>query len=149
MQGSKHLRAKLWIAGVSTAAILLGCESEPIKQQAANDQLSTAEEVKAKTGTDKRERQDAAQATVAPQAAPSLPYGDVAQGAVMAPASPAAEIDMSAGAAAPAEYVAPPASYVPPVNGALMGGAAWNQPIPGEGENYIATTESPVKQAAL
>ncbi len=40
MQGTKLPRkspgAKLWIAGVSTIAILLGCETEPVKEQAAN-----------------------------------------------------------------------------------------------------------------
>jgi Ca-activated chloride channel family protein len=150
MQGSKHPRAKLWIAGVSTAAILLGCEAEPIKQQAANDQLSTAEEAKVKTDGAKRERQDAAQAAVAPQAVPAVPYGNVAQGALMAPASPASEIDMSAGAAAPAEYAPAPASSVPPLNGAFTDSTVWIQPIiPGESENYIATADSPVKQAAL
>ncbi len=40
MQGTKLTRAKLWIAGVSTIAILVGCEAEPVKEQAANSNES-------------------------------------------------------------------------------------------------------------
>ena len=36
MQGSKLPAARLWIAGVSTVAILLGCDAQPLKDQAAN-----------------------------------------------------------------------------------------------------------------
>src|SRR5215467_5592810 len=84
MQGSKlhgtRLRARLWIAGVSTAAILLGCEAEPAKDQAANSNQLSTQEAKVKS-SDKKEA--------------------VAQGA----ATPAAEIDQysqGTSAAAPA-----------------------------------------------
>lgn len=38
MQGSKlpGKTPRFWIAGVSTALILVGCEAEPLKEQAAN-----------------------------------------------------------------------------------------------------------------
>ena len=42
MQGSKVPAARLWIAGVSTVAILLGCEAQPLKDQAANSNQPVA-----------------------------------------------------------------------------------------------------------
>ena len=125
MQGTKLPGARLWIAGVSTIAILLGCETEPVKEQAAN-----GNEAKVVTQDQARLRDGAALGQAAPAAAPEAePYGEVAQAqavpqAAQAPSySSPMEVDFSR-----ADRIAPP--------------------IPGEGENYIATGESPVKQVA-
>src|SRR5262249_60337262 len=71
MQGSKlhgtRLRARLWIAGVSTAAILLGCEAEPAKDQAANNNQLSTQEAKVKSG-DKKEAGVTQGAAIAPAA---------------------------------------------------------------------------------
>jgi Ca-activated chloride channel homolog len=135
MQGTKLPGAKLWIAGVSTIAILLGCEAQPVKQEAANGNeykypsQSAAEGGQAKvvTGDQARLQEGAALGQAAPAGAPEAkPYGEVAQAVPQAaPASSfsSQEIDYSRAQ-----------SYAPP--------------IPGEGENYIATSDSPVKQVA-
>src|SRR5688500_7988144 len=152
MQGTKLTRAKLWIAGVSTLAILLGCETEPVKEQAANSNATTyPAQPKEEGGEAKVITRDA----VAPQASPAAPYGEIAQGAV--PASPAPP-------AASSESVIivqgmPDAEYDQLAQqGALAGNAgAFRQrgdhfaapPLPGEGENYIATSDSAVKQVAV
>ena len=149
MQGTKLPRAKLWIAGVSTLAILMGCEAQPVKQEAANGARLSAEEG----------RSDAAQgqqSATAPAAIPVEPVqmGDTSiapkeaktkaqavQGGLDA-AAPAAEIDQfAAGQAAPAS-----AYSDAQVN--FQQGTVFAQPLPGEGENYIATSDSPVKQVA-
>ncbi|HET6621411.1 MAG TPA: VWA domain-containing protein [Dongiaceae bacterium] len=61
--------ARLWIAGVSTVAILLGCEAQPLKDQAANsNQPAAHEEAKVKSDDAKKPVQ-----AVAPQAAIAPP----------------------------------------------------------------------------
>ena len=153
MQGTKLPRAKLWIAGVSTLAILVGCETEPVKQQAANgnqpareesadttrqgaiaieavppmaDMSATPKEAKAQT--------EAAQGIV--QAAPS--YGQLAEREAVASPAPA---QLSNSGAMRADLS----------QGGLFGqgGDQFVPSIPGEGENYIATGVSPVKQVAV
>ncbi|HSE76131.1 MAG TPA: von Willebrand factor type A domain-containing protein, partial [Dongiaceae bacterium] len=115
MQGSKLPRARLWIAGVSTVAILLGCEAQPLKDQAANSNQPVAhEEAKVKPV----DAQKQAQATAAPQAA-------------IAP-SQAQAYDQMAGAS-----VGAPVTGITPMPA-----------IPGEGENYLPSEESPIKQVA-
>ena len=137
MQGTKLTRAKLWIAGVSTLALLLGCEAQPIKEQAANgNEYSYPAKSKAESDEEKvvtqgaATRQDSVSAQATPPAAPA-PYGEVA------------ELE-----AAPA----PAPAYAPSNSGAMQAtlgqGSALGQPLPGQGENYIATSESPVKQVA-
>ncbi len=61
MQGTKlpgkPARARLWIAGVSTAAILLGCEAQPVNEQSANgNQLSAPQYAEFKTAKKKEDR---------------------------------------------------------------------------------------------
>jgi Ca-activated chloride channel family protein len=135
MQGTKLPGAKLWIAGVSTLAILLGCEAQPVKQEAANGNEykypspSAAESGQAKVVTGDRTRlQDgAALGQAVPAGTPEAePYGEVAQAQAVpqAPSFSSAEIDYSRAG-----------SYTPP--------------LPGEGENYIATSDSAVKQVAV
>ncbi|HEY1385154.1 MAG TPA: VWA domain-containing protein [Dongiaceae bacterium] len=134
MQGSKlhgpRLRARLWIAGVSTAAILLGCEAEPAKDQAANsNQLSTQQEAKVKS-SDKKEAERAAAA-----APPAAEIDQYSQGTPAAASSPAPVVDI-----APQGY-ANPGAYQAPM-GALP------VVVPGEGENYAGIEESAVKEVA-
>jgi Ca-activated chloride channel homolog len=137
MQGSKLQSARLWVAGVSTVAILLGCEAQPFKDEAANNNQLSAQEAKVKSADTKKETE--AQGAAAPAAA-------VAPQATIA--SPAAEVDQyaqSAPAAAPAPAQA--AGF----SGALLGqsGETWTAPvIPGEGENYLPSNDSPIKEVA-
>src|SRR5688500_15277763 len=153
MQGTKLPGAKLWIAGVSTLAILLGCETEPVKEQAANSNASTyPAESKAKGDQAKLvtqgqvARQDATHAQATPPAAPaeSAVFGE---GGLVAPAAPAAEVDQLAGAA----QGAPAMGLYPTTGGEAyrQRGDYFAQPVPGEGENYIATSDSAVKQVAV
>jgi Ca-activated chloride channel family protein len=150
MQGTKLPAARLWIAGVSTVAILLGCEAQPVNQAANGNQQKTQEEVKAAGG---RLDQGAITVDTTPMvdatATPKLQKEklDIAQGALAVPVSPAAEVDQLAGAAM---GVATPQPYAEPVP---MADAAFAQRhatplMPGEGENYVATNDSPVKQVA-
>ena len=135
MQGTKLTRAKLWIAGVSTIAILLGCETEPVKEQAANGNRPAGEESRATA----QRQPDAIAVETVPMADMSVAHNqaktkaDAIQGAVQAepaygaaPASPTAEHDQLA------------------QQGALAGNAgAFKQrgdyfatpPLPGEGES--------------
>jgi Ca-activated chloride channel family protein len=151
MQGTKLTGAKLWIAGVSTLAILMGCEAQPIKEQAANSNATTyPAQPKEEGGEAKAATRDA----VAPQASPAAPYGEMAQGAASAsPVPPAASSE-------PIVILQgmPDAEYGQRAQqGALAGsgdvfrrkGDHFAQPIPGEGENYIATSDSAVKQVAM
>src|SRR5262245_26702647 len=82
MQSSKLPASRLWIAGVSTALILVSCEGEPMKDQAANsNQAMVQEEAKTKAEADKK-----VQGQAAPQAyRQSGPVIDIAP-----PASPIA-----------------------------------------------------------
>jgi Ca-activated chloride channel family protein len=152
MQGTKlpsrSPGAKLWIAGVSTIAILLGCETEPVKEQAANSNATTYPAQPKEEGGEFKvvPRQAEPKAAQAP-AEPSL----YAEGGLASPAAPAAEIDQLAGAS-----VGQPAPSGSPILGIdsstgeafRQRGDHFAQPIPGEGENYIATTDSAVKQVA-
>src|SRR6185295_16906622 len=98
MQGSKLPGARLWIAGVSTALILIGCEAQPVKEQAANTNQSTypakskAESTaelsagvapsparEAKVVTD--QSQLAGAAVAQPQTAPAAPAAEINQNA--------------------------------------------------------------------
>jgi Ca-activated chloride channel homolog len=148
MQGtklpSKTPGARLWIVGVSTALVLIGCEAQPIKEQAANgNEPSTQEETKVDAaGLTKKE--PVAQGGIAPQAAPAVPYGEVEQGAALGDTT--AEVGQMTGArSAPA-----PTLGVAPGTGAYKQKAELQiaPAVPGEGENYIATGDSPVKQVA-
>src|SRR4029453_9358143 len=111
MQGTKLPRAKLWIAGVSTLAILMGCEAQPVKQEAANGaEYKYPSESKAKSGEvvtqDQAMRQEgAALGQAAPAATPEAePYGEIAQAQVAPQAAQAPghsapmEIDITQGA---------------------------------------------------
>ena len=152
MQGTKlpsrSPGAKLWIAGVSTIAILLGCETEPVKEQAANSNATTYPAQPKEEGGEFKvvPSQAEPQAAQAP-AEPSL----YAEGGLASPAAPAAEVDQLAGAS-----VGQPAPSGSPILGIdsstgeafRQRGDHFAQPIPGEGENYIATTDSAVKQVA-
>jgi Ca-activated chloride channel family protein len=155
MQRSKLPGSRLWIAGVSTAAILLGCEAQPVKENAANsNQPSTQEEAKAAGGRVDQGAIAVEAVPIAPQAAPVPQYDQMAGAPLgkpkaeeapaygMAPASPSAEFKMNQGgahlgAASPAvgDYRSRADAIVTPL-------------IPGQGENYIATSDSAVKQVA-
>jgi Ca-activated chloride channel family protein len=149
MQGTKLTRAKLWIAGVSTLAILLGCETEPVKQQAANGNQPAGEESPAAA----RSRQDA----IAVEAVP--PMADMSAAPKEAKAKQAepsyGQLAEAEAAASPAPAQLAPSNSGKPVidltRGQVFGEGddRFVQPVPGEGENYIATGVSPVKQAAV
>jgi len=144
MQGTKLPGVKLWIAGVSTIAILLGCETEPVKEQAAN-----GNEAKVVTQDQARLRGSAAGSgapAAAPEPAADQPFGS---GGIAAPAAPAAEVDQFADARATTQAAQAPASSSPMEVTLRQEGAVFGQPVPGEGENYIATGASPVKQVAV
>src|SRR5690348_16482144 len=119
MQGTKQpgkpTTTRLWIAGISTAAMLLGCEAQPpLKDEAANsNQPSTLQEAKQK-------KEAVAAGAIAPQAAPVL------------------DINQPAGSPAPQATD----GFV------IKSDAAYSPLIPGEGENYMTTGDSPVKQVA-
>ncbi len=150
MQGTKLPRAKLWIAGVSTVAILLGCEAQPVKEQAANsNKARQSRRPQPIQGAARGSRKKPSQATWAPQAAAVIPDAEVAQGGAQAPAPRLARSTSSARAAERADYMTAPAAHCGCDGRSCRAGATSSQPIPGEGENYIATTESPVKQAAV
>src|SRR5688572_9208489 len=136
MQGTKLPRisrgAKLWIAGVSTLAILLGCETEPVKEQAANGNRPAGEESSATTR----------QGAVAVEAVPPMAdmgvarkeaktKADAIQGGLATPAVPAAEVDQLAGAA----QGAPAMGLYPTTGGEAyrQRGDYFAQPVPREG----------------
>jgi len=141
MQGSKLPGSRLWIAGVSTALILVGCEAQPVNEQAANNNQSNypakskaesaaelgagvAPSAEAKVATD--QSQLAGAAVGQPQAAPAAPGAEIdqyAQSGALVSASPATAFQQRA------DFQA-------------------TQIVPGEGENYIATSDSPVRQVA-
>src|SRR5262245_53036930 len=118
MQGSKlpGKTPRFWIAGVSTALILVGCEAEPLNEQAANTNQP------AKTAELKKKEVDArASGDLYQNGASTIEFE--AQGAPAA--SPAAAQGVS-------DYLQ---STMMPF-------------IPGVGETYIASDESPIKQVA-
>ena len=122
MQRSKLPSSRLWIAGVSTALVLLGCEAQQLDQSAANGNQGTYP-TKSKAedeGKEVAQRQAAVPTEVAPQAA-----------------------------------VPPQSANVPNAQPQFQGGfmdadviAGQAIPIPGEGENYAAIDDYPVKQVA-
>jgi Ca-activated chloride channel family protein len=133
MQGTKLSRAKLWLVGVSAIAILVGCEAQPVNEQAA-----TGVEHKAKgdpamvVAQDQGSRQESTVAEAVPPAAPGIAgSGDVGQFNL-----------------APPPAAAPSNSHALGVDQGGLFSDAYVQPVPGEGENYIATGENPVKQMA-
>jgi Ca-activated chloride channel homolog len=156
MQGTKVSRTKLWIAGVSTLAILAGCEAQPIKEQAANSNATPyPAEANAKgdqtklVTQDQGARQEATVAHATPPAAEPQPYG---AGGIAAPAAPAPEVDQLAGnsVSQAAPRGVPILGIDAPGSGAYrQRGDHFVQPVPGEGENYIANGVSPVKQVAV
>src|SRR4029450_11503011 len=98
MQGTKLPRAKLWIAGVSTLAILMGCEAQPVKEQAANgNEYKVPSQSKAEgdqaRGGQLEEAHRHAGAAPPPAALGAEPSAEMAQG--IAPASPAAPAESS------------------------------------------------------
>lgn len=95
MQRSKQPATKLWIAGISTALVLFGCEAQQAGQQTANSNQPGGE-VKAKA--------EAARDSAATGARPATPEMDLLAGVAPAPAQ-------SMG-------YAPQATYVPPIPGA-------------------------------
>ncbi|WP_119304495.1 vWA domain-containing protein [Dongia deserti] len=137
MQRSKLPGSRLWIAGVSTVAILLGCEGQPVKEQAANgNQPSTQEEAKLDSaGLQKKKEEAVAAGGIVPQAAPMLPYGE----------------EQGAAASAPAPQAAPNYPPIQITRGVLESDyqSGYRQPPqPGTGENYLAVNDGPVKQVA-
>ncbi|HEV8390621.1 MAG TPA: VWA domain-containing protein [Dongiaceae bacterium] len=163
MQRSKLPGSRLWIAGVSTVAILLGCEAQPVNDQTANsNQPSAQEEAKAKSaGTATAHGAIEVDATpMADSSAASKTAKErvaITHGAVAPPAASAPQYDQMAGAAVGQPQPAPslgiaPAS--PTTEYGLLAGGEFQQsgdmlaPVPGEGEKYIATGNSPVKQVA-
>ncbi|HET6161790.1 MAG TPA: von Willebrand factor type A domain-containing protein [Dongiaceae bacterium] len=125
MQGSKLPKSRLWIAGVSTALILVGCEAQPVKEDAANaNQPSKTEEAKPA----------GAQGAVDIEAVAPVDIN-------LAPktAKQKAEVDQPAGAAMGASQAAPVAP-------ATFGDVLYQAPVPGEDETYLAFNDSPVKQ---
>ncbi|NJM91771.1 MAG: VWA domain-containing protein, partial [Rhodospirillaceae bacterium] len=78
-----------------------------------------------------------------PEAAASPVFGE---GGIAAPAAPPAEVDQFADAQTQAAQA--PANSGAMQVGLSQQGAVFGQSVPGEGENYIATGESPVKQVA-
>jgi Ca-activated chloride channel family protein len=149
MQGTKLTRARLWLAGASIIAILAGCEGQPIQQEAGGE---------AKYPAPRNEDRKA------PEAVPVEPVPMADAGVVYKQAKTKA--DTAQGAAQPEPYgevaqaqATPPAAAVAPSNpstqavdfntgGYRVRSDQYVQPVPGEGENYIATADSPVKQVA-
>jgi Ca-activated chloride channel family protein len=157
MQGTKLPRAKLWIAGVSTLAILVGCEAQPIKEQAANGNDRTRQESSAAAQGQQDakvveaipvEPVSAADAGVAPS--PAKTKAEAVQGALATPPAAPAEADVLAGASVGQRQAqaSPASSYSDAEVKYIQQGAVFGQPLPGAGENYIATSDNPVKQVA-
>ncbi len=159
MQGTKlpgkSRSAKLWIAGVSVLAILAGCEAQPVKQEAATGNRPSAEEERSAAAQGQQGATVAEAIPVAP-----VPMGDMSiapkeaktkaeatQGALATPVAPAAEVDQRA--AGQGMTQAAPASAYSDAEVRFQQGAVFGQPLPGEGENYIATSDSAVKQVAV
>src|SRR5689334_15077197 len=77
MQGSKLPLTRLWIAGVSSVAILVGCESEPVKETANTNAMKVENSAASDGQTQKPDgallggqvEEVAPQAAVAPPAA--------------------------------------------------------------------------------
>ena len=153
MQGSKLPRAKLWIAGVSAAAILVGCEAQPVDNQAANSNQSKSEAERAVDVEVAPALQDGS-ATAKVKSPADEKNEATTQGMALSPppaeaqAGQLAEVDQYS-QAAPAAAQAPAAEMS--FNDAEVhfqrSGVA--PVIPGEGENYIASDESPIKEVAL
>ncbi|HKP24223.1 MAG TPA: VWA domain-containing protein [Dongiaceae bacterium] len=151
MQGTKLPRAKLWIAGVSTLAILMGCEAQPVKQEAATGNEYKADGGQAKVVTQgQATSQEATLAQATPPAAPGVAgNGETEPQAAAAPAAPA-EVDQLAGASVGQRQtqVSPASSYSDAEVKYMQQGAVFGQPLPGEGEKYLATSDGAVKQVA-
>jgi Ca-activated chloride channel family protein len=121
--------------GVSTVAILLGCEGQPIKEEAANsNRADTQEEAKRNTTG-----------------------GPSAQGAIEVEAAPIADATLAPKTAKQGTKAEPAPAYgfapASPESGALLQGNAASdreiaQPTPGEGENYLVVNDGLVKQVA-
>jgi Ca-activated chloride channel family protein len=138
MQGTKlpgRPGVRLWIAGISTAAILLGCEAQPTKEEVANSnqpgnqQAETRSDLAKVDAAEKKQKEE-----------------EIARGVIMAPqAASVPQYDQMAGApmAAPTSPVLSAAGQAP-----MLGEAVVAPITPGEGENYIATTDTVVKQVA-
>jgi Ca-activated chloride channel family protein len=145
MQGTKLPGARLWIAGVSAAAILLGCEAQPVDQQAANSNQTAYPE---KSMTETTELEAAAPAPMASGEARAVTdetlYG-ASVGQPQAAPAPGAEIDAYQ-QNSPVVDFAPQGYQRADLRQAPM---VAQPPLPGEGENYIATADGPVKQVAL
>ena len=62
MQGTKLPRSKLWIAGVSSVAILAGCGSETLRDNANSNTAPTESEAKV-VGQEKRKGEAGTTAT--------------------------------------------------------------------------------------
>lgn len=153
MQGSKLPRAKLWIAGVSAAAILVGCEAQPVDNQAANTNQSKSQAeravdvdvgsalqegsatAKVKSPADKKNEATTEGMALSPPAAQ-------AQGGQLA------EIDQSS-QATPAAVLAPAADMSFNDAEVRFQRSAVAPVVPGEGENYIGSDDNPIKEVAL
>ena len=153
MQGTKlpgkSRSGKLWVAGVSVLAILADCEAQPVKQEAANGSRPRAEEerpaaARGQQGAIVVEAVPMADMSAAPKEAKTK--AEAAQGGLAVPAAPAAEVDQLAGAAQGAPILGIDASTGEAYR---QRGDHFAQPVPGEGENYIATSDSAVKQVAV
>jgi Ca-activated chloride channel homolog len=131
MQGTKlpgKPGVRLWIAGISTAAILLGCEAQPTKDEVANNnnrpgnpQAETRSDLAKVDAADKKQKEEA-----------------IAQGAVVDIAQPASVPQMAA----------PASPGLTKAGQALMFPETVAPIVPGEGENYAATSDTVVKQVA-
>jgi Ca-activated chloride channel family protein len=139
MQRSKQPASRLWIAGVSTALVLFGCEAQ---QNSANyNQQATKPDY-----------------PVVPEAVPVEPVPADASAATrdaqektkaeaVQPMQEASAFQAPAGAEMKRVTNPAPAAS-PTMGGAMFGQGGVYAPIPGEGENYAAIDESSVKQVA-
>ncbi len=115
MQRSNQHGAKLWIAGVSTALVLFGCEAQQPDLQGANSNQPVGE-AKTKAEAARDGAASSSQTVTVGQAAPAPQF----QGGIAPATSAPQEVD-----------------FIQPANVA---------PVPGEGENYAAIDDYPVKQ---
>ncbi|MEZ5830106.1 MAG: VWA domain-containing protein [Dongiaceae bacterium] len=129
---------RLWIAGVSTALVLAGCEAQPVDEQAANGN-QPAPQAEAKISALEAKKNDAtAQGATAPQATNVPPYSqevDILAGAAVAPSQKTRAESIAASNMGDAAYLQ---------NSMALG----RQVIPGEGEKYSTIGDNPVKQVA-
>jgi Ca-activated chloride channel family protein len=90
----------------------------------------------------------AADAGVAPS--PAKTKAEAVQGALATPPAAPAEADVLAGASVGQRQAqaSPASSYSDAEVKYIQQGAVFGQPLPGAGENYIATSDNPVKQVA-